>query len=190
MQIHCKYSGIKGFINLYEYALRYSYMITDKAKNKAKILSFWAKHGLEATIDAFPVKRSTLFLWKKKLKDNNGKLEALNDQSKSPHKKRQRITDKRIERFIITQRMEHPRLGKDKLKPLLNDYCLKENIASISESTTGRIINDLKGKGLILSNAKVYLSGKTGKLIARKPIKKRKKVRRKDYKPTTVGDLI
>ena len=43
MQIHCKYSGIKGFINLYEYALRYSYMITNKAKHKAKILSFWER---------------------------------------------------------------------------------------------------------------------------------------------------
>ena len=190
MQIHCKYSGIKGFINLYEYALKYSYMITDKAKNKAKILSFWAKHGLEATIDAFPVKRSTLFLWKKKLKDNNGKLEALNDQSKSPHNKRQRITDKRIEYFIIAQRTEHPRLGKDKLKPLLNDHCLKENIVSISESTIGRVINDLKEKGLILPGAKVYLSGKTGRLIARKPIKKRKKIRRKNYQPAKTGDLL
>lgn len=190
MRIHCKYSGIKGFINLYEYALKYSYMITDKAKFKAKILSFWAKHGLEATLDAFPVKRSTLFLWKKKLKDNNGKLESLNDKSKIPINKRQRITDKRIKHFIITQRTEHPGLGKDKLKYLLNDYCLKENIISISESTIGRVINDLKEKGLILSNAKVYLSGKTGKLIARKSIKKRKKIRRKDYRPAKAGDLI
>lgn len=186
MQIHCKYSGIKGFINLYEYALKYSYMITDKAKGKAKILSFWAKHGLEATIDAFPVKRSTLFLWKKKLKDNNGNPEALNDKSKAPYKKRQRITDKRIEEFIIAQRTEHPRLGKDKIKPLLNDHCLQQNIVSISESTIGRIIDDLKERKLILANAKVYLSGKTGKIIERKPKKKRKKIRRKDYQPERV----
>jgi len=190
MQIHCKYAGVKGFINLYEYALRYSYMITDKAKFKAKVLSFRAKHGLEATLDAFPVKRSTLFLWKKKLTDNQGKLEALNDKSKSPHRKRQRITSKRIEQFIVAQRTEHPGLGKDKLKPLLNDYCLKENIISVSESTIGRVIGDLKEKGLILSNAKVYLSGKTGRLIVRKPSKKRKKIRRKNYQPIKAGDLL
>jgi len=165
-------------------------MITSKAKFKAKVLSFWAKHGLEATLDAFLVKRSVLFLWKKKLKDNQGKLEALNDKSRSPHRKRQRMTDQRIERFIITQRTEHPGLGKDKLKPLLNDYCLKENIISVSESTIGRAIGDLKEKGLILSGAKVYLSGKTGRLIARKPIKKRRKIRRKNYQPAQAGDLL
>ena len=190
MQIHCKYTGIKGFINIYEYALRYSYIITDKAKFKAKILSFWAKHGLEATIDAFPVKRSALFLWKKKLKDSQGKLEVLNDKSKAPHKKRQRITDKRIEQFIIAQRTEHHGLGKEKLKPFLNDYCLKENIVFVSESTIGRVINDLKERRLIVSGAKLYLSGKTSKLITRKPIKKRKKIRRKNYQPTKTGDLL
>lgn len=190
MRIHCKYAGIKGFINLYEYALRYSYMITDKAKDRAKILSFWAKHGLEATIDAFPVKRSTLFLWRKKLKDNQGKLEALNDKSKSPQRRRQRIIDKRIEQFVIIQRTEHPRIGKEKLKPLLNDYCLKENIVSISESTIGRLIANLKERRLIPSNAKAYLSGRTGRIIVRNPAKKRQKIRRKNYQPAKAGDLL
>jgi len=187
---HCKYAGIKGFINLYEYALKYSYMITDKAKFKAKVLSFWAKHGLEATIDAFPVKRSTLFSWKKKFKESNGNLEALNDKSRSPHKKRERIIDQRIKDFIIIQRTQHPRLGKEKIKSFLNEYCLNQNIVSISESTIGRAINDFKEKKLIPINAKVYLSGKTGNILARKPKKKRKKLRRKNYQPQKAGDLL
>jgi len=44
-------------------------MITEKAKHKASILAFWEKHGLEATLDAFPIKRSTIFLWKKKFRE-------------------------------------------------------------------------------------------------------------------------
>jgi hypothetical protein len=39
--------------------------MTDKAKKKFEVLVFWEKHGLSATMDAFGVKRRTLFLWKK-----------------------------------------------------------------------------------------------------------------------------
>ena len=60
--IHCKYTGIKGFVRLYEYALKWTHMISDKAKRKAKILAFWGKYGLEATKKAFNVSRSILFL--------------------------------------------------------------------------------------------------------------------------------
>jgi len=59
--IHCKYTGIKGFLAVYNDALRYQYMLTEKAKLKAKVLIFWEKHGLEAALDAFPHKRSTLY---------------------------------------------------------------------------------------------------------------------------------
>lgn len=45
--------------------------MTDKAKKKFEILVFWEKHGLEATMDAFKVKRRTLFLWKKQLREGN-----------------------------------------------------------------------------------------------------------------------
>ena len=82
--IHCKYTGVKGFVRLYEDGLRYQYMITEKAKYKAKVLVFWEKHGLEATLDAFPVKRPTIFLWKKKFKEGGSRLEALNDQKRAP----------------------------------------------------------------------------------------------------------
>ena len=34
--IHCKYTGVKGFVSLYNGALRYRYMITEKALKKAK----------------------------------------------------------------------------------------------------------------------------------------------------------
>ena len=62
---HCRYTGIKGFISVYNDALKYRYMITEKAKLKAKVLVFWEKYGLKAALDAFPVKRSTLFNWKR-----------------------------------------------------------------------------------------------------------------------------
>lgn len=89
--IHCKYTGVKGFITVYNHAIKYRYMITEKTKRKAKILIFWEKHGLEATLDAFPVKRSTLYLWKQQWERGNKKIEALNDKSKAPRTKRKRL---------------------------------------------------------------------------------------------------
>ena len=65
-------------------------MITKIALHKAKILTFWDKHGLVATLDAFEVKRRTLFLWKRKLKEGEGNLESLNNLSKTPKTKRKR----------------------------------------------------------------------------------------------------
>jgi hypothetical protein len=48
--------GLKGFARLYNDALKWSRMLTEKAKHKIKVLVFWEKHGLEATLDAFPHK--------------------------------------------------------------------------------------------------------------------------------------
>lgn len=59
-------------------------MMTDKAKYKAKVLVFWEKHGLEAALDAFPPKRSTLYDWKKKWEQGGKRIEALNEKSKTP----------------------------------------------------------------------------------------------------------
>lgn len=72
-------------------------MLTEKAKHKIKVIVFWEKHGLAATLDAFPHKRSTLFNWKQILAENNGRLESLNEKSTSPKSKRKRIVDPSIE---------------------------------------------------------------------------------------------
>ena len=61
MQIHNYSYRIRGFSRLADYAIRWD-MLSDKAKHKARVLSFWAKHGLEATMEAFEVKGRTLLL--------------------------------------------------------------------------------------------------------------------------------
>ena len=90
MRIFNVYRGVKGFVGVYHTALRYAYMITPKALHKARVLVFWQKHGLPATIEAFRVKRSTLFVWKQQHKEGKGMIEALNERHKTPHKTRKR----------------------------------------------------------------------------------------------------
>jgi transposase InsO family protein len=161
-------------------------MIQEEALKKAKILEFWQKYGLNATIEAFNVKRSTLYLWKKKLKESGGKLESLNNKSRAPKNKRKRIVDPIVEEYIIKLRTKYPRLGKEKISKILKE----EKISNLSPSTIGRIINDLKERGKLPKHTKLSLNAKTGKLIEKKPRKIKKKLRRKGYYPTSEGDLI
>ena len=90
MRIFNVYRGVKGFVGVYHSALRSAYMITQKALHKARVLAFWEKHGLPATIEAFGVKRSTLFVWKQQQKEGEGKIEALNERHKTPKNTRKR----------------------------------------------------------------------------------------------------
>lgn len=110
-----KFKGIKGFLSIYERVIRFRYMITEEAKRKTRILAFWEKHGLEATKEAFDVSRPTLFRWQKALKDNIGKIEALNNKSRAPKTKRKRKIPELLKDFIINERRFDPKLSKEKL---------------------------------------------------------------------------
>jgi len=181
--IHCTYAGIKGFVTLYRDALRYQYMITPKALHKVRILAFWEKYGLDATIEAFKVKRRTLFDWKKKLKEGGGKFEALNDKSRAPKVKRKRLWPAELLSEIKRQRWEHPNLGKDKLETVLNPFCTEKKMPLPSASTIGRLIKDMGG--LRIFPQKVSHFGKI------KPLKRKKVLRKpKDIKALYPGHLV
>jgi len=175
--------GVKGFVNLARYSVRWLSMITEKAKYKIKILSFWEQYGIDATLDAFPVKRSTLFLWKQKLKKGGGKLEALNDLTKAPKMKRKRLWSFQIMEEIRKIRIEHPNLGKEKIHPFLLNFCQKDNLKCPGSRTIGRIIKD--DGGMRTFPRKVSHFGKI------KPVKRAKKNRKpKGMKPNFPGQII
>jgi transposase InsO family protein len=160
-------------------------MITEKAKRKAKIITFFDTHGLEATKDAFGVGKTTIYRWKQSLLLDKGKLECLNDKSKAPKKRRVRVVDERVEAFLIEQRHLHYRIGKKKLAVLL-----KEDLGIVySESKMGRILSDIKKRGLLPSYGKVSMNAKTGMVRLRRD-RKRIKLRVKDYRPEKAGDLV
>lgn len=183
--------GVKGWKTLENYVIRFRYMITKEAKRKAKILIFWKKYGLEATGEAYKVKRPTLFLWQKLLKQSGGKLESLNNKSTKPKSVNKRRVDYRVEKEIIRLRTEHPRYGKDKIAVDLKKFCKQNNIEyKYTSSTVGRILTNLKERDLLPTYTKVSLYGKTGNVIARKQVKKRKKLRIKDYKPKENDNLV
>lgn len=180
--------GVKGSRLIQERALRFAYMIQDIAKRRARALIFYEKYGLNATLEAFNISRSTLYRWQSKLKAGKGKLEALNNQSRTPQTKRKRRLDHRIETYIIEQREKYPRLGKKKLTPLLKAKCLEWSIEPPSEPTVGRVIKDLKDRGRLPNHTKLSL--RKGVHYERKIPKKTRKQRRKGYRAANPGALV
>jgi transposase InsO family protein len=160
-------------------------MITEQAKERCRTLAFWERHGNEATCEAFNISRRTLFRWQKSLNITGGKLEGLNSITTAPNRRRKRDVNILATDYIINQRKEHYRIGKKKLAVLL-----KEDLnISYSESKVGRILFDLKKRNLLPNYNKVSMYARTGNITER-IIKKRKKLRRKDYNPEKSGDLI
>lgn len=146
MQIQRKGYNIKGFWKITDYAIRLAYMVTDEAQRRAKILSFWKRYGIKATIEAFEVSRRTLFAWKARLNAHGGKLDGLNNKSKVPKTKRIRLWPIEIIRMIKILRYEYPNLGKDKIHPLLLEYCKPRSLKCPSIATIGRLIADSPDK--------------------------------------------
>ena len=180
-----KFRGTKGFLSLWADIVRFRYMITEQAKERCRILSFWEKHGNTATTEAFNVSCRTLYRWQKNLRKTHGKLEGLNANSTAPHHRRKRnVPDNTIER-IITLRSLHPRLGKDKLHVILTQDGYQGSI-----STVGRILSDLKKQGRMPSPTHLSLQGRTGNLIEYR-VKGQKKLRRpKGYRVLEVDTVV
>jgi len=155
---------VKGFYSTAKYALRYLDMITKKALYKAKILGFWAKHGLQTTLDAFPVKRRTLYNWKRSLRDANGNNEALNDRSKRPKTLRKRNWPITVISQIRFLRSKYPNLSKEKIYPFLLSFCQSQQLPCPKIRTIGRIIADTTDK---MRKVPVKINSK-GKIIIRK----------------------
>ena len=148
MKIHCKYTGIRGFLTVYDRAVRYAYMITAEAKRRLKILEHWKRYGLQSTIDAFEKSERTLWNWRSRLDAGDGKPEALNPGKRTPQTKRRRIWDFRITEELRRLRGAdvHPNLGAEKLYPLLQDFCDTNGIAECPKPTTiERLIVDMGG---------------------------------------------
>lgn len=151
-------------------------MVTKKAERKLKILAFWEKHGLEATLDAFDVKKRTLYGWKAKLRAGDGKLEALNEKSKAPKKVRRREWDPRITAEIRRVREMHPNLGKEKVHVHLQAFAKRRGLRCPQPRTVGRIIADAPDK-MRTYPQKVRHDGKVVRKKLRQVLRKPKKFR-------------
>jgi len=136
------YSGIQGYNHWMKTVININqYDRSEVAKYRLQVIKHYQSHGLASTLDAYPVKRSTLLLWQKKLMDSQGKLTSLIPHSTRPNNLRKMRVEPRIIGEISRLRKRHYRLGKQKLKPLIKTFCNKNNLSPPSVSLIGKIIN-------------------------------------------------
>jgi len=110
------------------------------AQERLKIIEFYEEYGEKATKQAFGTDRKLIYVWKNKMITNGKTLQSLVPESTRPIRTRSMKTDQRIIDFLKEKRQKHPRIGKEKLKPMLNAYCTRTGIETVSESTIGKII--------------------------------------------------
>jgi len=113
---------------------------SDTAQYRLRVIEYYRKFGLNATLEAFPVKRSTLFLWQKTFKEGKGNLKSLIPQSSRPKEVRQMQTHPLVLAEICRLRKDHFRLGKKKIYPLLKKYCQTVSLSCPATATVGKII--------------------------------------------------
>ena len=110
----------------------------EEAKRRVKIVNHLNHFGLESTLDAFSVSKASIYRWKKVLEENPRNLKVLNKRSTAPKNRRKRVVDPVLEKAIIALRTQYPYMGH---VPMY--YLLKDN-HTVSKTTLGRIIQDLK----------------------------------------------
>ena len=74
------------------------------------------------------------------MKESQGKLDSLIPKSRKPKRVRTVKVNFEIVTFIRDIREKHPRIGKEKIKKFLDEYCDKRGTRTISPSTIGKII--------------------------------------------------
>lgn len=154
----------------------------DVAKERLRIIEFYDKFGEKATKEAFGVDRKLVWVWKKRLKNSKNSISSLIPTPTTPHATRKMTTDIRITAYIKKLREDHPRLGKEKIKPLLDAYCNNEGITSIEASTIGKVIK--RNNLYFQKSGRVYHNPSSG--FARRKRTKRVRVRYAP-KPTEIG---
>lgn len=163
------------------------YSASEIAQQRMKIIKLYEQYGEKATKEAFGADRKVISRWKLRMKRNGGRLESLVPYSTKPKHFRTVKYNPKVVEFIRGQREAHPRLGKEKLKPLLDKDCKLKGIKTISESTIGNII---KSHNMFHQKAGRYYHNPDGKW-ARNSFKKVKRLRIKHSpKPAEFGYIL
>lgn len=153
-----------------------------EVKLRLKVLSHYQQFGFKSACHAFSIGKSTLYRWRKKYLDNHKKAISLKKRSTRPHSVRPMEVHPQVVAEIKRLRKAHYRLGKEKIKPLLDRFCLKEGLPAISVSTIGKVIKR--------NNLFTKRSGRTYHNPNHKRPDKPKRLRKKhSWLPRTLGHL-
>lgn len=118
----------------------HNFDISDIAQFRFHVLQHFYQYGLSSTLNAFNVKKSTLYDWKKRYEKSKKQLSSLIPKSTRPKKIREMIVDWRLVDFIKEMRFQYGNLSKYKLKPFLDEYAKEIGVSSYSLGKIGKIV--------------------------------------------------
>lgn len=140
-RISFKFKGIIGYRRYMKFIYDLEVdTIHPEVRQRLKALIFCGEYGLAPTLKAFEISRSTFFRWQRLFLASGRSPVSLINRSQRPHNVRRMEYDEKVYLFIKRLREEYPRLGKQKIKLLLDEYCLKESLGTLSVSKIGRMI--------------------------------------------------
>lgn len=166
------------------YSLR-GFETSEIAKKRMNIIRFYNEYGEKAAKEAFGADRKLISKWKHLL--NKHGLKGLVPLSTRPHNLRRSEIPIEIINHIKALREAHPRLGKEKIKVLLDKYCKANKLKAISESTIGNIIK--RHKFFYQASGRVYHNPSSKWAENRRKRTKRLRVRHSP-KPQDFGYIL
>jgi len=113
---------------------------SDPAQFRLHVLEHGKKYGVASAVAAFGISRRTFFNWKRSLVVSHGRLSALIPHSTCPKHTRRMVADERVIAFIREIREEYGRIGKYKLKVLVDAYAQSLGIPCYGATKLGKII--------------------------------------------------
>ena len=158
------------------------------AKERLKLIKFYEQYGEKAAKQAFGADRKVISRWRQRLTKAQGRISALIPCSTKPHHTRTPMTDTRIIEWIRKEREAHPRIGKEKLKPDLDEFCQSIGIPAVSTSTIGNII---KKHNFFCQKPNYRVYHNPNSAWATKAVKRKKRLRIKHSpKPKEYGHIL
>ena len=157
--------------------------VSDEARAREGALRLWREFqalGLrpQAAAEVIGIPRSTLYRWARRRREAG--TPGLEPRSRAPHRRRTPQWDPQLVVAIEDLRRQPPWFGKDKLAPLL-----RQRGWMVSNSTIGRILADLKRRGILKEPPR------PGVASAKRHVHRPYAIRTpRDYHPKAPGDLL
>jgi len=154
--------------------------LSKQARQRLKWIDYYREHNGNARLTCrhFDISPQTFYRWKRRYDSQN--LLSLEDHLHRPHHLRQPTWSPELAQAVLSIREEYPCWGKDKLAILLRNEHWQ-----VSTSMVGRILTQLKKRGLLREPPRNGLSTKKRRYPRPYAIRKPK-----DYPITQAGDLV
>lgn len=114
--------------------------LSDPAKFRLHVLDHYYKYGWKSAVNAFGVKKSTLYDWRKIFVGSRKQINSLVPKSTRPNNLRVMMVDPKYVEFIKSVREDYGNVSKYKLKIFVDEYAREIGTKTVSVSLIGKVI--------------------------------------------------